>query len=184
MLRRLQRGRPANSEPLALLDEKDAGLRWRAAYALAESGDPRLALTVHATKHRKSGSRKRTWPFYFHPRRSFRCDQCSSDYSPTKRWTVMSSVATLFATRKDAECARVLYDLLTREEKLEPWRQSNLVQALQTMTGFYFGFIPGTISTESSRQVLFRLANRRHERVGGQLLRNYFRKPIVATIIR
>jgi HEAT repeat protein len=43
VLRRLQRGRPANSQLLALLDEKDAEVRWRAAYALAESGVPRLA---------------------------------------------------------------------------------------------------------------------------------------------
>jgi len=43
-------------------------------------------------------------------------------------------MAILFATQKDAVCAKALYDLLTREEKLEPWRQSNLVQALQTMT--------------------------------------------------
>jgi hypothetical protein len=42
--------------------------------------------------------------------------------------------------------------LLVQEEKLEPWRQSNIVQSLQTLTGSYFGFIPGTISTASARQ--------------------------------
>ena len=46
VLRHLQRGRLANSELLALLDEKDAEVRWRAAYALAESGDPGLASIV------------------------------------------------------------------------------------------------------------------------------------------
>jgi hypothetical protein len=65
---------------------------------------------------------------------------------------VKSSVAIYFATRQDAVCSKILYDLLAQEEKLEPWRQSNLVQALQTMTGSYFGFVPGTISTESARQ--------------------------------
>jgi hypothetical protein len=45
-----------------------------------------------------------------------------------------------------------LYDLLTQEEKLESWRQSNLVQALQTLTGSYFGLIPDAISTESARR--------------------------------
>ena len=65
---------------------------------------------------------------------------------------VRSSVAILFASRKDSVCAKALYDLLAQEEKLEPWRQSNLVQALQTITGSYFGFIPGTISAGSARR--------------------------------
>ena len=47
-LRRLQRERKADPALVALLDAKDAQVRWRAAYGLAESGDP--ALVGHIEK--------------------------------------------------------------------------------------------------------------------------------------
>jgi HEAT repeat protein len=130
-------------------------MRWRAAYALAESGDSRLAPIVarlagdEASKVRvEAGNIAFLLPTEAFVRLRPVLVRLLSD----KAVEVRSSVAILFATRKDAVCAKALYDLLTQEEKLEPWRQSNLVQALQTMTGSYFGFIPGSISTESARQ--------------------------------
>ncbi len=70
-----------------------------------------------------------------------------------------SSIAVLFASRNDKVGARAIYDLLAHEDVLEGWRQSNVVQAMQTLTGSYFGFTPGTISTpEVRRAALERLA--------------------------
>ena len=155
VLRSLQRCRAANSELLALPHDKDSEVRWRAAYALAESGDSRLAPIVErlagdeASKVRvEAGNIAFLLPTEAFVRLRPVLVRLLSD----KAVEVRSSLAILFATRKDAVCAKALYDLLTQEEKVEPWRQSNLVQALQTMTGSYFGFIPGTISTESARQ--------------------------------
>jgi hypothetical protein len=155
VLRSLQRGRPANSELLALLHRKDFEVRWRAAYALAESGDPRLSPFVERLARDEApqvrveaGNIAFLLPFEAFIRLRPVLVRLLAD----RAVEVRSSVAILFATRKDAVCAQALYDLLAQEEKLEPWRQSNLVQALQTMTGSYFGFIPGTISTQSARQ--------------------------------
>jgi HEAT repeats len=156
VLRRLQRGRPADSKLLALLDEKDAGVRWRAAYALAESGDPGLAPIVERLARDEASEvrvQAANMAFLLPSETFIRLRPVLVRLLADKAVDVRSSVAILFTTRKDAVCAKALYDLLAREEKLEPWRQSNLVQALQTMTGSYFGFIPGTISTESARRV-------------------------------
>ena len=154
-LRRLQRGRPANSELVALLHDQDSEVRWRAAYALVESGDPRLSPFVERLA-RDEASEVRVQAaniaFLLPSEKFVRLRAVLVRLLADKAVEVRSSVAILFATRKDAVCAKALYDLLTQEEKLEPWRQSNLVQALQTMTGSYFGFVPGTISTESARR--------------------------------
>jgi HEAT repeats/PBS lyase HEAT-like repeat len=155
VLRRLQRGRPANSELLALLDEKDAEVRWRAAYALAESGDPRLAPIVKRLARDEASEvrvQAANMAFLLPSEAFIRVRPVLVGLLTDKSVDVSLSVAILFATRKDPVCAKALYDLLAQEAKLEPWRQSNLVQALQTLTGSYFGFVPGTISTESARQ--------------------------------
>ena len=155
VLRGLQRGRPANSELLALLNDKDAQIRWRAAYALAESGDPRLAPIVERLA-RDAASEVRVQAAciaFSLPSDAFvRLRVVLVALLGDNALNVRSSVVILFAARKDPVCAKALYDLLAEEEKLESWRQSNLVQALQTLTGSYFGFIPGTISTESARR--------------------------------
>jgi HEAT repeat protein len=140
---------------VALLDDKDSEVRWRAAYALAESGDPRLALVVKRLA-RDEASEVRVQAanigFLLPPETFLRLRPVLVRLLADKVLNVRSSVAIMFASRKDAVCAKALYDLLAQEEKLEPWRQSNLVQSLQTMTGSYFGFIPGTISAESARR--------------------------------
>ena len=154
-LRRLQRGRPANSDLVALLHDQDSEVRWRAAYALVESGDPRLSPFVERLARDEASDvrvQAANIAFLLPSEEFVRLRAVLVRLLADKAVEVRSSVAILFATRKDAVCAKALYDLLTQEEKLEPWRQSNLVQALQTMTGSYFGFVPGTISKESARR--------------------------------
>jgi HEAT repeat protein len=155
VLRGLQRGRPANSRLLALLHDMDSEVRWRAAYALAESGDPRLASIVERLARDEASevrAQAANIAFLLPSEEFIRLRPVLIRLLADKALDVRSSVAIYFATRQDAVCAKALYDLLATEGKLEPWRQSNLVQALQTMTGSYFGFIPGTISTESARR--------------------------------
>jgi HEAT repeat protein len=155
VLRALQRGRPANPELLAFLDDKDPEVRWRAAYALAESGDPRLAPVVERLA-RDDSSQVRAEAAnigFLLPSDAFlRVRPALVTMLSDKSADVKSTVAIYFASHEDVVCAKALYELLVQEEKLEPWRQSNIVQSLQTLTGSYFGFIPGTISTPSARQ--------------------------------
>jgi hypothetical protein len=48
---------------------------------------------------------------------------------------VQSTVAIFFAERNDGISAKAIYDLLLREDHLEAWRQSNIVQAMNNLTG-------------------------------------------------
>jgi hypothetical protein len=41
---------------------------------------------------------------------------------------------------------------------MEPWRQSNVVQAIHTLTGTCFGLVPGTPSPEARLRALTDLA--------------------------
>jgi len=69
----------------------------------------------------------------------------------------LTSVTIPFASRKDKVCSKAPYDLLAQEQKLEPCRQSDLLDALETMTGSYFGFRRYDL-TESARRDLTRPA--------------------------
>jgi hypothetical protein len=48
---------------------------------------------------------------------------------------VRAGVAVAMASRMDRVSAPALLALVTQEEMLEPWRQSNVVQAINTLTG-------------------------------------------------
>jgi HEAT repeat protein len=155
VLRTLQRGRPADPALLALLIDKNSEVRWRAAYALAESGDPHLTPIVeHLLRDEASEVRVQAASIAFVlptgaliQLRPQLVRLCTDQAIDVRAW-----ITILFADRKDTVCAKALYGLLAQEQRLEPWRQSNLVQALQNMTGSYFGFVPGTISSEPARR--------------------------------
>lgn len=140
-LRSLQRGRPANPELVAFLDDKNPEVRWRAAFALAESGDPRLAPTVKRLA-RDEASEVRVQAAniaFLLPSDTFvRLRPVLVKLLTDKSVDVRSSVVILFATRKDAACTLSLYDLLAHEEKLEPLRQSNLAAGSADFDGFLF----------------------------------------------
>jgi hypothetical protein len=56
------------------------------------------------------------------------------------------------ASRKVRASAPTLLALVAEEEKLEPWRQSNVIQAIHPLTGGYFTLTPGTPSSPGLRQ--------------------------------
>lgn len=155
VLRTLQRGRPADPALLALLKDKNPEVRWRAVYALAESGDPHLTPIVkRLLRDKASEVRVQAADLAFLlPSDAFvRLRPQLVRLLTDEAIDVRSTVTIRFADRKDTVCAQALYGLLAQEQKLRPWQQSNLVQALQNMTGSYFGFVPGTISPESARR--------------------------------
>ena len=59
---------------------------------------------------------------------------------------VRADVAVAMASRMDRVSAPALLALVTQEEMLEPWRRPNVVQAINILTGTYFGLTPGTPS--------------------------------------
>lgn len=159
VLRALQRNRPANTALLDELTHRDAEVRWRAAYALAESRDPHLVPTVERLARDESPKvREQAANIGFElPAEAFlRVRLVLVKFLADPAVEVRSFVVVLFASRKDPVCANALYDLLANEQTLESWRQSNLVQALDNLTGSYFGFVPGTISSPSARRVSLR----------------------------
>jgi hypothetical protein len=66
--------------------------------------------------------------------------------------TVRADVAIGMASRQDRACGPAFLDLVRREDTLVNWRQSNLVQAIQSLTGTYFGLTPGTPSPPDVRR--------------------------------
>lgn len=156
VLRVLQRKRPPEARLLALVASESADVRWRAAYALAESGDPSLGAVVRklAADSAPEVRRQAVAMGFSLPGAVFGKLRPAlvSLLSDSDR-DVRLDAARYFAERKDIACARTLLELMRMEESLELWQQSNVVQAIHTLTGGdYFGFMPGTLSTPEVRR--------------------------------
>lgn len=148
-LRTLQHDRPAHPLLLELLHANDATTRWQAAYALVESRDPalvsivpRLVADTAAEVRREAGYIAISLDDALYRRLQPSMMVLLSDPDIGVR----SDVAVAMANRHDRVCARALLGLVKQEEMLEPWRQSNVEQAIHTLTGTYFGLRPGTPS--------------------------------------
>jgi HEAT repeat protein len=155
VLRTLQRNRPPHPLLLGLVKAKDGTARWRATYALAESRDPTLVRLVPGLVadpvpevRRQAGYLAISFdePDYRRARPSITPLLSDADDS------VRADVAVAMASRGDRTSAPVLLALVEREETLEPWRQSNVVQAIHTLTSSYFGLTPGTPSAAAVRR--------------------------------
>jgi hypothetical protein len=154
VLRALQRNRPPHPSLLALVKAKDGTARWRAAYALTESRDPTLVRLVPdlvadpvPEVRRQAGYLAISFDDADYRRARPSITPLLSDTDENVR----ADVATAMASRGDRTSAPALLTLVKREETLEPWRQSNVVQALHTLTGSYFGLTPGTPSAAAVR---------------------------------
>jgi len=154
-LRRLQRNRPAVPSLAELLDSPDSGIRWRTAYALAESADPKLIPSIRKLARDPSPqvrAQAANMAFSLAPDIFATIRPVLVAMLADQSLDVKSTVAIFFAARNDGISTKAIYELLSQEDQLEPWRQSNIVQAMNTLTGSYFGFTPGTISTPSARR--------------------------------
>ncbi|HEY2411397.1 MAG TPA: HEAT repeat domain-containing protein [Pirellulaceae bacterium] len=134
-LRSLQRGEKPDLSLVERLGSTDAGVRWRAAYSLAESGDAMLAPYVERLlKDEDSRVRKQAANIGF----------CMNhdDYSivrplliPSTRdenFEVRSFVAKCFAQRRDPICAPVILGFL-KDDSISFDQQWNYVQDVQQL---------------------------------------------------
>lgn len=156
LLRHLQHGRAADPVLMALTNRQDPDTRRRAAYALAESQDPALAAVVVKLASDES-------PDVRHEAASMGANLPDAAFREVRPALirllsdpvidVKAYAAQTFAYRKDTVCGEALLQLLADEQKLVNWQQSNTVQAVQNLTGSYFGFQPGTVSEPEARRV-------------------------------
>lgn len=154
-LRTLQRDRPAHTLLLEQLRSEDATARWQAAYALVESRDeallpiiPDLVADPAPEVRRQAGYIAVSFNETVYPRARPSIMPLLSDSDIGVR----ADIAGAMASRKDGASAPTLLALVADEEKLEPWRQSNVMQAIHSLTGGYFGLTPGTPSSPPLRK--------------------------------
>jgi hypothetical protein len=164
LLRSLQRRHGAEPLLIERLHSVDPEERWRATYSLAESGDPSLIPYVERLIHDEdervreaaanigfcidTGDSHLVRPILV---------EALHDPSPTVR----RFAACCFAQRKDAVCAPVLLELL-KDGSMESWAHSNIVQAVQSLAGTYFGYHVGSDAwqptTENNQAAIERFA--------------------------
>jgi HEAT repeat protein len=155
ILRSLQRHRPANGSLLELVRSTDATVRWQAAYALAESRDSAVAPVVERLAEDPMAEVRRQaglMASLLHEADYRRVHPAIVLLLSDPEIAVRSDVAIAMAQRGDRACAAALLQLLRQEQSLEPWRHSNIVQAIHTLTGNYFGLTPGTPSSAGVRE--------------------------------
>lgn len=156
ILRHLQYDRPADPVLVALTDRDDADTRRRAAYALSQSRDPALQTVVIRLASDES-------PDVRHEAASVGASLPDASFARARAALirllsdpvidVKAYAAQIFAYRKDKACGEALLQLLADEQKLVNWQQSNVVQAVDNLTGSYFGFQPGTPLDPEARKV-------------------------------
>jgi hypothetical protein len=142
LLRTLSRSRPADQSIVKQLDSKDPEIRWRAAYALAESGDATLMSKV---KELVNDPNARV-------RMEAGCIPMSfgeGDYKAARSLvltlltdrdkTVRIEIAACLASKKDTACAPCLLGLL-RDETLDQMTNSRILSSIHDLTGSYFGY--------------------------------------------
>lgn len=154
IVRSLQRKRPPHPLLLELLRSPVAKVRSQAAYALVESADPALVPFIPSLVGDVSPDVRRQAGHIvtnFAPGTYRLARPSLAPLLADPDVTVRSDIAIALGHMKDPASASVLFGLLEIEDKLEPWRQSNIAQAIQTLTGSYFGLTPGTISSPEIR---------------------------------
>lgn len=141
-LRFLQRSRTPAQALLQLLSSPNADVRWKAVYALAESGDSSLVPyvkkllqdpdkrvrveAVSMAANLKVGE-------FPHIRPSLL--KLLSDPAMDVRFYV----ATLLADRKDKVCANALLQLV-KDKSLQQWQYTSIIEAMEHLTGTYVDY--------------------------------------------
>lgn len=164
ILRTLQRQRSADPALVALLSNPDAEIRWKAAYALAECGDvsliPYLKELVNDNDPRVR-KQAANIAFLIEPDLFAEVRPYLVKMLSDKDINVRSFVAIVFAHRKDKVCAHTLLELLKNEE-MDQGSHSNIVQAINNLTGSYFGYSFGSDawqpSTENNQKAIARFS--------------------------
>jgi len=145
-LRRLQRNRIPDKNLLELLSSDNETVRWHAAYALAESRDVTLITHVKRLVGDPSPEVRRAAA-----NMGFLLNEPGySEVRPhlvkllrDSNKTVRLFVAVVFAQRKDKVCASILLELI-KDDSIEESYHSNVYQAINNLTGSYFGYYHGS----------------------------------------
>jgi hypothetical protein len=146
-LSNLQAKNKADPALVKLLSDPNSGIRGKAAFALAWSGDPTLA--PHAMRLLGDES-----PEVRHEAMEIACTLLASGQRPDLQLRVRSllhdpdakvrrACVVHLARLKDVHCATVLLEML-RDESINEWEHSNLVSAMWNLTGSYFGYHQGS----------------------------------------
>ncbi len=146
LLRSLQRGRPADTTLVELLRSHDPGVRWRAAYALAESGDASLLPHIKRLardQHPKVRKYAANMGFCMKHEVFMRIRPTVVSLLSDPNLEVKCFVARCFAQRKDKVCARTLLEL-AKDTSIDQLQHSNIIQAIHSLTGSYFGYHIGS----------------------------------------
>ncbi len=163
-LRRLQRGRPADSSLITLLESKNPEVRWRAGYALAESNDPKLIPYVfRLSKDKNAMVRKQASNIGLCIKgknfEKVRPALITLLHDPSTKVKLFTAIC--LAQRKDTACASTLLELL-KDDSLDHPNHSNVVHAMQDLTGTYFGYHFGSDAwkptTENNRRAIKQFA--------------------------
>ena len=145
-LRSLQRKNKAHKSILALLESPDVEIRWRAAYALAESGDESLVpYFKKLIKDQNYEVRKQAVVigFFLEDEAYEKVYNDLVSLLSDKDSSVRIELVCNFAWKKDKVCSEAMRDLLI-DESLDEWTHSRIVQAMQTLSGTYFGYHIGS----------------------------------------
>jgi hypothetical protein len=146
ILRTLQKNKKAHESILVLLDSPDSEIRWKSAYALAESGDEVLIPYVKKLiKDHNSEVRKRAayMGFFLKDGAYKKVYGDLVKLLSDRDRSVRIEVVCMFSWNKDVVCAEAMLDLL-RDDSLEELSHSRIWQAMDNLCGNYFGYYHGS----------------------------------------
>jgi len=163
IMRFLSRKRKGDPELVRLLGSPDSKVRWQAAYALADSEDESLAGDAQKLmKDTCPAVREQGGAIAINLHANFSkvrplLIQLLSDPDPMVRM----NVAIWFASRGDKVCAPALL-LLEKDASIGELYHSTVVQAIQNVTGTYFGYHIGSDAwrpdTENNKKAVKRFS--------------------------
>jgi HEAT repeat protein len=164
VLRRLCKRRAAPPCLTRLLRSLNPEIRWRAAYALAESGDPKLVPMIEA-RLTDPDSRVRIYSAqiaFSLPKRDYaRIESRIRAMLDDPDRQARLNVAEMLAWRRDRACAPALL-ALAQDDTLQEWEHSSVVQAINNLTGSYFDYTIGSAgwrpTTAQNRAAIRRFA--------------------------
>lgn len=161
ILRSLSRARAPDPALAALLRSNNPDVRWRATYALAESGDQSLVpevLRLTADPDARVRQAAANMGFLIPEPGATAVRPRLVTLLHDRVRTVRYDVALSFAAKRDVVCAPALHELITGGQ-LEQGMTRSLVEAMQTLTGTYFGYERDELpETRTNRAAMRRFA--------------------------
>ena len=161
-LRDIETQNAADPSLIALLESKDPNVRWRASYALSQSGDPKLVPHfIHLAKDENLRVRKQAvlMGHFLFPKARAAVRPTFLKLLSDPDIQVKSFTVRCLAERKDMACIKTLLELL-KDPATNEFALFNLVQAMRGLAGSDFGYRLGPgqwqPTTENNQQAIRR----------------------------